>query len=362
MTFSKSADLIKIASLDDIPADLTRVGGGFYRSAHAIWELRPSEDDSGYVLVRKREERAADLRRTAQLVLVPADATSVTDAPSGMSGAEPCPACGCNCPCGCNDCTCEAMSDVGHPHIEPSSKAEEALTLVDGAAPELGGAPSLAIIIAARAKRARSSVDEKLHQIVAPIFGFSPEYMGGGFKVNPDDREVYEVAGYSIPDPDIDRVNGIPNPILPHPNAGEHHQELNLRVKLRPVGGNADSTIFVTPMELDRFFEITGPPPSSSQPDDSGESFFSRPMDPTPEELAQPQWREKSRTAPTPSGVEQTKLIRQPTPQRAQDMFDLDEVYDMPGGAVSHPETDPKAYEQEVMPELPPRRPSTRVR
>jgi hypothetical protein len=32
-----------------------------YRKGHAIWALRPAEDDSGFVLVRQRDERAPDL-------------------------------------------------------------------------------------------------------------------------------------------------------------------------------------------------------------------------------------------------------------------------------------------------------------
>lgn len=40
-------------------------GGGARRVTHPIWELRAAEDGDGFLLVRKREEREVDLRRTA---------------------------------------------------------------------------------------------------------------------------------------------------------------------------------------------------------------------------------------------------------------------------------------------------------
>lgn len=56
----------RIASLQEIPGDFQRLGAGFYRQGHSIWELRAAEDDSGYVLTRKREEAAVDMRSDYQ--------------------------------------------------------------------------------------------------------------------------------------------------------------------------------------------------------------------------------------------------------------------------------------------------------
>jgi hypothetical protein len=62
MPFKKNA-AIKLASIHDVPADFVPLGCGFYKEAHTIWELRASEDeDEGFVLTRKREERDASMR------------------------------------------------------------------------------------------------------------------------------------------------------------------------------------------------------------------------------------------------------------------------------------------------------------
>lgn len=54
---------VKVASLGEIPNDFRHLGSGIYKNAHSLWELRTAEDDlGGYVLVRKFEERAVDLR------------------------------------------------------------------------------------------------------------------------------------------------------------------------------------------------------------------------------------------------------------------------------------------------------------
>lgn len=55
----------KFAKLADVEAaGFKRIAGGMYRSAHDIWELRRGEGNE-YELVRKREERAVDLRAVA---------------------------------------------------------------------------------------------------------------------------------------------------------------------------------------------------------------------------------------------------------------------------------------------------------
>lgn len=53
----------RLGSLNELPTDMVALGAGFYRQGHTIWELRGAEDeDGGYVLTRKVEERAVDLR------------------------------------------------------------------------------------------------------------------------------------------------------------------------------------------------------------------------------------------------------------------------------------------------------------
>ena len=55
-------DEIQVDSFEKIPNGFKALGGGFYRDAHSVWELRSAEDsEGGYVLTRKREERAVDL-------------------------------------------------------------------------------------------------------------------------------------------------------------------------------------------------------------------------------------------------------------------------------------------------------------
>lgn len=69
-TASRSV-ILKVAQ--QLPTDAVPLGTGFYRIGHHIWELR--SDDDGYVLVRKQEERAPDLRKkavasTAQIIVL----------------------------------------------------------------------------------------------------------------------------------------------------------------------------------------------------------------------------------------------------------------------------------------------------
>lgn len=45
---------IVIASLNEVPQDFERIGTGFYRQGHAVWEMMPGE--GGFVLVRKQGE------------------------------------------------------------------------------------------------------------------------------------------------------------------------------------------------------------------------------------------------------------------------------------------------------------------
>ena len=46
---------MRIASINDVPKDFERIGTGFFRQGHHLWEMSPSED-GGFVLVRKGGE------------------------------------------------------------------------------------------------------------------------------------------------------------------------------------------------------------------------------------------------------------------------------------------------------------------
>lgn len=46
---------IKISSIKEIPSDFIRLGTGFYRKGHHLWELSPS-DNGDFMLVRKNDE------------------------------------------------------------------------------------------------------------------------------------------------------------------------------------------------------------------------------------------------------------------------------------------------------------------
>lgn len=58
----------RFASIAEVQQEYRSLGGGLYTKtagvhvAHSIWELRGAQEGEGYVLVRKREERAADLQ------------------------------------------------------------------------------------------------------------------------------------------------------------------------------------------------------------------------------------------------------------------------------------------------------------
>lgn len=53
----------RVASISEIPSEFRHLGAGIYKNAHALWELRAAEDSAGgYVLVRRSEERAVDMR------------------------------------------------------------------------------------------------------------------------------------------------------------------------------------------------------------------------------------------------------------------------------------------------------------
>lgn len=366
---------VRVASLKEIPRDFKALGGGFYRQGHVIWELRGAEDEEGgYVLTRKREERAVDLRgrsaaRTASakdpecsvntadkvvfgkcpsclwvgqrvafikggqvlpviIIEMPADGdtsakvedeagqqmrapldmivTDMTVKAPPISAPEPvvqsvplqtmpmpmpmpeqvatpklpvmstAPA-GCDCQSGC-PCPCHNGKGVKKgpvegmtPRVEPSSKDKDAQPSdseeEEEEEEELESSSREAAIRRAwliRGADAASGFHAKLwDRLVSPKKRFSPQYMGGTFTFDPDDREIYTVVGMSKADPEYDRLYGVPHPILPYPNARRGPEwVLNDRVRLKPFGGG--DYVFVSPMELERNFEVM---PETTQPD-----------------------------------------------------------------------------------------------
>jgi len=58
------AACVRVASQAAVPSSFRPLGTGFYRQGHSIWELRAAEDEEGgYILTRKHEERAVDMRK-----------------------------------------------------------------------------------------------------------------------------------------------------------------------------------------------------------------------------------------------------------------------------------------------------------
>jgi hypothetical protein len=62
-TASAQFEVHRVANIAEIESSgFRRIAAGMYKQGHDIWELRHAEDGQGYCLVRKREERAVDLR------------------------------------------------------------------------------------------------------------------------------------------------------------------------------------------------------------------------------------------------------------------------------------------------------------
>lgn len=67
-TAARQDGMQRFAAINAIAeAGFKRMAAGMYKKGHDIWELRHAEDGKGYCLVRKREERAVDLREMAAL-------------------------------------------------------------------------------------------------------------------------------------------------------------------------------------------------------------------------------------------------------------------------------------------------------
>lgn len=352
-------ETVHIASLREIPIDYKPIGGGFYRQGHTVWELRGAEDEEGgYVLTRKQEERAVDLRnrtaeakprlsRTASGVVVhlgaqatilkqgqlsPVIVVSLGGELGGdMAGVqsdegeelavplealmslEELSACPCGCMLGC-PCSCHGVhgdGDGGHdddmfgdemdaelapglevgagdgedahntntalaldmhapsqgmaPQVEPSSLAARD----DGADESTQRTPTIHIVRQSLADHAKvAQLDQwDVGKWVEPSRAFSPRYMGGQYTFDPDDRTAYEIIGANSADTHGDFAMGLPNPVLP----GKSTE--NNRVELKPYGGG--DSIFISPMELQRYFaptqQMTSPTRSMSSPEETSE-------------------------------------------------------------------------------------------
>lgn len=86
---------------------------------------------------------------------------------------------------------------------------------------------------------------------VTPTQAFNPVLMGQGAKTTKGN--VYEVEGSSVADPQLDKLYGIPSTVLQFPQA--NLSVLDDRVRL--VDQLSGKTLFVTPIELDKFFQET---------------------------------------------------------------------------------------------------------
>lgn len=308
-THTATKEQRRYASLADLPSTLVATGTGFYKDAHSVWELRASEDDSGYVLTRLFEETAPDLktpepgRKTAnvsnlkpgqrvaaiingqvvpsvvinvensqvhvqpqqqpqsQAVVIPLQLAAPLGEPEDLSKGSMEPELG---EVAGGDQLPEDAED------EPDDEAEEAEVEVDAAAESTEQLPGQSSqdqmsIMSSLAKKAMalralqfSDAWGKHVQVQKP---FSPMLMGGKVRLNPDDREVYEVEGSSIADPHTDKMYGIPHPALDHPSA-RSDEGYNDRIRLAPISGGPP--LFVTPRELDRYFVESASPAGSS--------------------------------------------------------------------------------------------------
>ena len=133
--------MIKVAGINEIPKDFERIGTGFYRQGHHLWELSPDKD--GFILIRKHGEdhvlgydpepalkftevsdRFGKAIKSGSRVLIPhhgkvANATVVIVQPGAlqvemMSGET----------IGIPPDMTEVCEEPFNPEVEPSSKAE----------------------------------------------------------------------------------------------------------------------------------------------------------------------------------------------------------------------------------------------
>lgn len=271
---NRDTSSIRIDSSVGIPSEFTSLGAGFYRNAHSIWELRASEDDpGGYYLVRKREERAVDLRddlpKTAsqntetrvdrhlcvgmkvslvrQGQILPVIVLTVEDGSATVKSEDSemetqsnidtvhliTPEdllimddenCGAEC-----HCPCHSHSEGFEPAVQPASKM---------------GSPS-------KRPNMDLTMDYRTWGFKATA-SFSPLLMGEDCN-SVSQGTVWESRGFSPPNEIADRMSGIRNPC-------------NFEPRMRLVDPSTSEVMYVTPMELNaNFTATTNPTPDSEQ-------------------------------------------------------------------------------------------------
>lgn len=272
-----------------------------YRKAHDIWDLRPAEDGEGYMLVRKQEELAPDLRRTARREPSPeyavgqrvafthrgqlADAMIVfinpTHEVADLLTTE-------------GD---EHVHDVPTNHLmaPTGAPAEDAGAIVIDLASMGGGAQGpFEPAIEPTSKLARSWFEIGAPgQMVEATTSFRPAMMGpsgGGIQ----QHQIYTVESSHRPDARLDRLEGVPNPISPEergaPSMQDPYTERRFwRIKLVDDDGNA---IWIAPHEYDKYFELRSatpelgesesaeptPPPAPAMPSQEESTVVERPL------------------------------------------------------------------------------------
>lgn len=259
---------VRVASLAAIPASFVRVAAGVYldKTAHAVWELRPALDGDGFVMVRKREERAPDFRTAARTAArtgcgpwMPHPAPAVPAQPSVLvvnvhvpaaDGADDPPVHG-------DDPFEPTPGGVSAPREDdpwhaPRSDASAIEDDDEAHAESLERQAALAVRLGA------SLEDAARARWVTAVRAFKPELTPG---VVVQAGDTFHVDGWHQADPRADADYGVPRGALPYPNAKPDHWYLNARVRLRADHGR---TVFATLRELDLFFAAA----PRTQPDD----------------------------------------------------------------------------------------------
>jgi len=299
--------LQRVASLHDIPSDLTSLGAGFYRQGHRIWELRAAEDDEGgYVLTRKSEECAVDLRD--QTYSESPQTVTAFLRHTAQVGHD------CACDKGMENASVSLDSmpgfdtrDLAHAEtlILPTEMSlDEAILHGLGKARDVFPAacqvddddddllfrnemPNAAnmeeadfvIFINATMQLQGMAFDDMWGKTVSPTRDFAPVLMGGD-EMKPDSRTVYEVEGKHTLSQENDALYGVPSPTTPFPQAKHDDWYVNDRIRLRPLAGG--ETVFVTTTEFRNNFAPV---------QDSTQSNGKSDVDEVPEMPGEPSYR-----------------------------------------------------------------------
>lgn len=231
-----------------------------HRFAHAIWELRCAPDGDGYVLVRKREERAVDLRTAGAErgilnvnLAVPIDADTALGMLRGKPGG-----------------TAENQTEAEEHRVAPLERDpfETAVPASDAERELEDDAEHVASLYRQAQLVEAIKLRDAEGRWVTVQRSFRPELHGGGFIVRgmdwpasplrelarkqriPSDGPAFYVEGWHRPG-DTDAVYGVPHPVLPYPSARPEHFDLNARIRAFPAGGGPP--VFLTVRELDLF-------------------------------------------------------------------------------------------------------------